>query len=123
MIGDPAMLIDRSSLYVYDLAEEWRRQTALPFVFAFWAIRGDSVAWPGGVDFVRAKVEGVAHTEDLADMYAASLGLEREGLVEYLTENISYDLDDESLRGLSLYYELAKECSLIGDLRKLEFWE
>jgi chorismate dehydratase len=123
MIGDPAMLIDRSTLHVYDLAEEWRKQTGLPFVFAFWAIREDSQTWPGGVDFIRAKREGVAHTADLADMYAASLGLPREGLVSYLTENISYDLEDESLRGLSLYYDLARECALIDDVRKLEFWE
>src|ERR1044072_400650 len=45
IIGDPAMLIDRSSLYVYDLAEEWRKHTGLPFVFAFWAVRSDSTAW------------------------------------------------------------------------------
>src|SRR6267378_7295231 len=42
IIGDPAMLIDRSALHVYDLAEEWQKHTGLPFVFAFWAIRGDS---------------------------------------------------------------------------------
>jgi chorismate dehydratase len=77
MIGDPAMLIDRSTLHVYDLAEEWWKQTGLPFVFAFWAIREDSQSWPGGVDFIRAKREGLAHTEDLADMYAATLGLPR----------------------------------------------
>ena len=123
MIGDPAMLIDRSTLHVYDLAEEWRKQTGLPFVFAFWAIREDSQSWPGEVDFVRAKGEGLAHTENLADMYAAALGLPREGLVSYLTENISYDLDEESLRGLSLYYDLTRECALIDEVRKLDFWE
>src|SRR5262249_49540412 len=34
MIGDPAMLIDRTGLHVYDLAEEWNRHTGLSFVFA-----------------------------------------------------------------------------------------
>src|SRR5262249_38310127 len=34
MIGDPAMLIDRTGLFVYDLAEEWRKHTGLAFVFA-----------------------------------------------------------------------------------------
>ena len=123
MIGDPAMLIDRSALHVYDLAQEWRNHTGLPFVFAFWAIREDSKAWPGEVDFTRAKHEGLAHVEDIADEYASSLGLPREDLVSYLTKNISYDLDEESLRGLNLYFDLAKECGLISKVTPLEFLE
>jgi chorismate dehydratase len=121
IIGDPAMLIDRSRLYVYDMAEEWRRHTGLPFVFAFWAIRADSRAWPGGVDFIAARREGIAHTEEIADMYSKSLGLKREELISYLTENISYDLDEESIRGLRLYYELAAESGLIERAREVEF--
>lgn len=121
IIGDPAMLVDRSRLYVYDLAEEWRKQTGLPFVFAFWAVRKGSAAWPGGVDFVEAKLEGIDHTGDIAAAYAARLGLAKDDLVAYLTENISYDLDSESLRGLRLYYDLARECGIIERVRELEF--
>jgi chorismate dehydratase len=121
IIGDPAMLIDRSRLHVYDLAEEWRKHTGLPFVFAFWAIRRDSTAWPGGVDFVEAKREGVAHTDQIAEEYSERLGLAKSDLVKYLTENISYDLDTESLRGLRLYYELARDCGLIKEARELVF--
>ena len=121
IIGDPAMLIDRSQLHVYDLAEEWRRHTGLGFVFAFWAIRADSKAWPGEIDFIAARREGIAHTEDIADMYSRSLGLRREELIYYLTENISYDLDEESIRGLRLYYELAAESGLIEQAREVEF--
>jgi chorismate dehydratase len=121
IIGDPAMLIDRSRLHVYDLAEEWRKHTGLPFVFAFWASRSDSTAWPGGVDFVEAKREGIAHTDRIAEEYSERLGLPKSNLVKYLTENISYDLDEESLRGLRLYYELARDCGLIDEARELVF--
>ncbi|HKY03563.1 MAG TPA: menaquinone biosynthesis protein [Blastocatellia bacterium] len=121
MIGDPAMLVDRARLHVYDLAEEWRKQTGLPFVFAFWAVRKDSQAWPGGVDFIEAKLEGIAHAEEIAAAYEARLGLKKDDLITYLTENISYDLDPESLRGLRLYYDLARECGLIESVRELEF--
>lgn len=131
IIGDPAMLINRSSLYVYDLAEEWRKHTGLPFVFAFWAVRSDSTAWAENqsasasdkVDFLAAKREGVEHTNDLADIYSAQLGLPRDELISYLTENISYDLDDESLGGLKLYYDMAHECGLIEEARGLVFCE
>lgn len=124
IIGDPAMLIDRSALHVYDLAEEWRKHTALPFVFAFWAIRAGSTAWQGAegrIDFLAARLEGTAHAEELADIYAERLGLPREELLSYLTENISYELDEESLRGLRLYYELACECGLIRENREMVF--
>ena len=122
IIGDPAMLIDRSALKVYDLAEEWRKHTGLPFVFAFWAVRKDSKIWPGEVDFLAAKREGLAHTNDLAKRYSESLGLPREELITYLTENINFDLDRESLRGLHLYYDLAAECGLIKEAKELAFW-
>ena len=128
MIGDPAMVIDRSQLHVYDLAEEWRKHTGLPFVFAFWAIRKDSTMLSNAeasredkIDFLAAKREGVAHAGELADIYSARLGLPRDELFKYLTENISYDLDDESLRGLELYYRLAHECGLIEEARGLIF--
>jgi len=122
MIGDPAMLIDRTGLHVYDLAEEWRKHTGLAFVFAFWAVRGSSEEWKrSGIDFEAARVEGVAHADELADHYAASLGLSRSDLYSYLTESISYELDEESLAGLRLYYELAAECGLIDEARELVF--
>ncbi len=123
MIGDPAMLIERTGLHVYDLAEEWRKHTALPFVFAFWAVRADSTAWPGEVNFLAAKREGLAHLDELADLYAARLALPRARLIEYLTVNINYDLDEESLRGLQLYYDLARECGLIEAVRPLRLSE
>ncbi|MEK6300002.1 MAG: menaquinone biosynthesis protein [Acidobacteriota bacterium] len=127
IIGDPAMLIDRSGLHIYDLAEEWRKHTGLSFVFAFWAVRSDSQAWAGvgrgasEVDFTAAKREGLEHVDELAAIYAAQLGLAHDELFRYLTENISYDLDEDSLRGLKLYFDLASECGLIDKPRPLLF--
>jgi chorismate dehydratase len=121
IIGDPAMLIDRTKLQVYDLAEEWRNYTGLPFVFAFWAVRDDSKIGIGELDFAQAKCEGLAHTQQLAEKYSQSLGLPCTELVTYLTENICYDLDEESLQGLNLYYKLAAEQGLIKEARELNF--
>jgi chorismate dehydratase len=124
VIGDPAILIDRSSLRVYDLASEWKKHTGLPFVFAFWAVRPESESWRDHrVDFRAAKDEGLERIEEIAETYARTLGLERERLLEYLTRNICYDLDEESLRGMKLYYELAHETGLLEEVRPLEFWE
>ena len=128
IIGDPAMLIDRLAFHVYDLAEEWRKHTGLPFVFAFWGVRADSRVGlvsdspvDKRIDFVEAKLEGTAHARELAGVYSERLGLPQEDLFKYLTENISYDLDGESLNGLRLYYQLANECGLIEEPRDLVF--
>ncbi|HKG23798.1 MAG TPA: menaquinone biosynthesis protein [Blastocatellia bacterium] len=121
MIGDPAMMIDRSGILVYDLAAEWKKQTGLPFVFAFWAVRADSPAWPGGIDFVEAKREGLESAGRIADIYHERLCLPRADIIDYLTKNISYDLDEECVRGLALYYELARDCGLIAEVRDLDF--
>src|SRR5208337_3868803 len=43
IIGDPALKIDRKRYHTLDLAEEWIRHTGKPFVFAFWAVREDSL--------------------------------------------------------------------------------
>ena len=125
IIGDPAILVDRSRLVVYDLAEEWRKHTGLPFVFAFWAVRADSLGWynrpDAAVDFAEAKREGIVQIPDIAREYSASLGLEQADLVRYLTENISFDLGGESLRALNLYYRLAFDCRLIDKVVDVSF--
>ena len=66
-------------------------------------------------------MEGTAHSSELADIYSKTLGLAREDLFSYLTEAISYDLDEESIKGLRLYYELASEAGLIQESRDLRF--
>jgi len=123
IIGVPAMLVPRSSLYVYDLAEEWNRRTGLPFVFAFWAIRVDAVEriLESGVDFVAARREGMANIDEISETYQARLGLPREEIVSYLTESISYELDPESLRGLDLFFRLACQCEVIDAVRDVDF--
>jgi chorismate dehydratase len=44
VIGDPALRERSQGRYpfVYDLGEEWKRLTRLPFVYALWVIRADS---------------------------------------------------------------------------------
>lgn len=125
IIGDPAMLIDRSGLRVYDLAEEWRGHTGLPFVFAFWAVRNRSEGFFHGsekvIDFKAALEEGLANIPTIAATYSKSLNLPVSELIEYLTVNISFRLDDVAIRGLEHYYTLAHECGLIEKPRRVEF--
>ena len=107
------------------LLAERRAEAALIPVIEYQR-QADLLIAPGDarrVDFRAARREGIAHAEELAAIYSEQLGLPKNDLVSYLTKNIHYDLDDESLKGLQLYYELAYECGLIAEARPLIFCE
>jgi chorismate dehydratase len=122
LIGDPA-LVYTGSARVYDLAEEWRRFTGLPFVFAVWAYRDSPELDGAGLsrDFARSRDEGLAHVADIAAEWAPRLGLDQEALRMYLTANIDYTLDEENLAGLRLFYRLAHEVGAAPAMKDLDF--
>ena len=121
LIGDPAITSAHHGLEVHDLAEMWKRQTGLPFVFAIWGVR-DSRMVPGEVDFAAARDEGLASIEPIATSYSSRLGLDASDLVDYLSRSINYHLDDESLAGLDLYFEMCREAGLISQKKSLRYW-
>jgi chorismate dehydratase len=121
IIGDPAMTADTRGFEVHDMAALWREHTGLPFVFALWAVRHDRLE-ASGLDFEAAKREGLDAVPRLARRYAHLLGLPFEDVLAYLGSNIHYDLDDESLRGLSTFFDLAAEMGCAPAARPLTFW-
>jgi len=127
VIGDPAMRLAASAaqlgVQIYDLAEEWRALTGLPFVFAVWAVRSDAQFEPRTLmqDFLAAKQEGLTKLEELAATYAQELALPYDGLLSYLRENVNYDLDEENRAGMQQYFELAAAAGLIATARPLQF--
>ena len=128
LIGDAALQAQTSGRYVYDLAEEWRRWTYLPFVFAFWAVRKAALNnLGGGVNvarvFQQSRDNGLGHVTEIAREWSGRLGLKEPLIREYLTSNIDYSLDDENLRGLKLFYRYAAECQVLPPAPELQFLE
>lgn len=130
VIGDPAMQVERMApglgLRIHDLAAEWREMTGHPFVFAIWAVRAATLKSPEmeaqlSRDFQWAREDGLGQLEALAAACSADLGIPVEDLLSYLRLNVNYDLDDENLRGLARYYELAHQYGLIAQNRPLDF--
>ena len=124
LIGDPALKLAVSNpkseiqnLKSFDLAELWRSCTGLGFVFAMWMTRRDS----SGINFAAARDEGLAHVDAIISNYESDIPLGREEMRRYLTENISYSVDEEMRAGMELYYELAHKHQLIGENKPLEF--
>jgi chorismate dehydratase len=116
VIGDAALLL-RARLrrgrgatapypYVYDLGEEWKRWTGLPFVFAVWvAQRSTPVA-----DSLRAHARliesrdwGLRHLDQLAAQAAAAAGVALRVCTEYLS-GLDYGLSYKHLAGLTDFF-------------------
>ncbi len=120
MIGDPGISFSRERVVVYDLAELWREQTGLGFVFAMWMAREDEVDSVRRVDFAGARDEGLEHIEEIASLYADVVRLSFKEISSYLLENISFKLDEELRAGLDLYFRLAHQHGIITEARPLK---
>ena len=122
IIGNPALHLNSTGLRVYDLAHEWAKFTGLPFVFAFWAV-ADGVLLGANLDtFYRSKEAGLAAIEEIADSYSNSLGLDHYDIREYLQRHLDYSLDEANLKGLKMFYELARRLDLIPAIQPIRFY-
>jgi chorismate dehydratase len=120
--------IDRSRYCTLDLAEEWIRHTGKPFVFAFWAVRGDALRDASKSQDLAAifqesrdhglKPENLAH---ITREWAPRLGLSETNVRSYLTQNIYYYLDPACLEGLQLFYRYAAEIGALPLAPEMSF--
>ncbi len=123
LIGDPALIanyeihITNRELRVFDLVELWRKFTGFGFVFAMWMTRKKNCA----VNFAEARDEGLTHLDEIVSKYESEIGLSIGELKTYLTQTISFTIDDSMQEGLELYFELAAKYDLIPKNKPLNF--
>jgi chorismate dehydratase len=128
IIGDAALLVDRTRYATYDLAEEWLKLTGKPFVFAFWAVRMEALReLRSGVDlgaiFRDSRDEGLMpeNLQQIAREWSPRIGLDATEILSYLTENIHYSLDRACISGLELFYDLCAEHEILPAAPPLRF--
>lgn len=129
LIGDAALEITAGAEYfVYDLAHLWRERTGQPFVFAFWAVRLDSLdRAPRDLDllkvFQQSRNHGLepANLRAIAQAWSLKVRLSESEIYTYLTENIHYYLDRENHAGLQLFLRYSQEIGLIPATPELRF--
>ena len=121
LIGDPALVIDESVYRKFDLAETWKSFTGCGFVFAMWMANAEKAEAARKTDFGAARDEGLRHLDEIASNYESEIALEREDFKNYLSENISYSIDDSMRKGLELYFGLAHKNGLIDNHKPLSF--
>ena len=116
VIGDAALLlgsrlrahraVPADYQHAYDLGEEWKRWTGLPFVFAVWvAQRTTPAADALGVHatLIESRDWGLAHLDVLAAQASAATGVDRARCLEYLS-GLDYGLSYHHLAGLTEFF-------------------
>ena len=110
IIGDRAIGLDKKFPYCYDLGEIWLKHTGLPFVFAAW-VSTKPLPPLFLQQFNEAMKQGVAEIPQF--MFLLPAPQEDFNLEEYFTHNISYELDNNKKKGLSLFLKSIQENSAI----------
>lgn len=103
-IGDRTFGKHDQYLFTYDLAEEWRNFTGLPFVFAVWA-SNKMLPKKFISSFNKALEYGLNHRKEVIDKLPT---FENFDLENYLMERIDYDLDLEKQKALTMFLGLVK---------------
>ncbi len=119
VIGDAALLLAARHAYPhrYDLGEEWKRWTGLPFVFAVWAARRSTDA--AAVRHIyqallASRAWGLAHLDELAAAAARACNVERATCLQYLS-GLDYALTDKHLAGLTDFFRRLAARGLVPD--------
>jgi predicted solute-binding protein len=86
-----------------------------------WVGRRDAVTPEVLADFTASKQFGLERVREISEAASIKLDLPPRALERYLTENIHFDLDEENLAGLQLYFEKAAAAGLIPRNKALEF--
>jgi chorismate dehydratase len=103
VIGDRALLMANNFTYCYDLSEEWKKLTGLPFVFAVW-VANKNIAKGFLNDFSNALQFGITNISEA--IYCHTFKNELRDIAEpYLKNNISYIFDKPKQQALELFLQ------------------
>ena len=123
IIGDAAFKLSDldSSITVYDLSEEWFRQTGKTFVHAVLAVRKDIFLTELQKKFIeRIKTEGRGRIKEVVQGYKILSNVDTKVLEDYLEKKIRYDLD-ASEDGLVHFRNLCYQHGVILKKYSIEF--
>jgi len=101
VIGDRTFALNGNFKHEVDLAEEWKKMTSLPFVFAAW-VTTSKMDDAFVQEFNNALKLG-DENKQLAIQQTTKLPPGNFNALDYLTNKISYKLDDRKREGLNLF--------------------
>lgn len=112
IIGDRAMDAVSQFPYHYDLAEEWKKHTNLPFVFACWVNVDPTLDRNFLNAFNEALAYGVANREEA--IVRAPQAINKDKLIDYVNNYISYKLDEAKKTALETFLKRLSKMNQIN---------
>ncbi len=108
VIGDRTFSLNGKYNYEFDLAEEWKKFTGLPFVFAAWL---STKKLPAAFvnEFNRILKYGLDHTLQAVEEAPESGTFSKDQTLEYLTKRIDYQLDAGKREALDKFIGFIRE--------------
>lgn len=108
LIGDRGILpVDGPFEFVWDLGQEWRTWTGLPFVFAMWIARPMANLDSLERLLTAARDEGTRHLREIAQVESPKVGITEDDCVAYFCENLRFHLGPREREGLDKFSRLA----------------
>jgi len=98
IIGDRVFKYNQNYKYKIDLAEEWKKQTQLPFVFAVWVGNAKTKSIENELNKSFSK-----SLSNIPILYNDLLTIDYNTFVDYLSRKIDYTLDDKKLKAIQLF--------------------
>jgi chorismate dehydratase len=111
LIGDRCFELEKQFRYGTDLAEEWFNFTGRPFVFACWTANR-LLPEEFLKEFNEALGTGVENIPEVVRKYGGKGIIKGKALETYLTENISFNLNEDKRNAIKLFLNYLKELSI-----------
>lgn len=103
-IGDKTFLLKNEFPFRYDLGEEWKKLTSLPFVFACWT--GKSGLPKDFISQLNAALSwGVKHSKEAIEAHSEKLCISKTAAIDYLKNDISFQFDNSKKRAMRYFYD------------------
>jgi len=124
VIGDPAFGVRSAypDFKIYDLSEQWFKQTGKTFVHAVVAVRNDIELGQEFLQMVQdAKEEGGSRVASIAKTESEQSGIDFKTCLDYLSTKVIYDLGQEEMIGLQHFRDLCFEKGILGKKGTIQF--
>ncbi len=100
--------------FQYDLGEEWKRLTGLPFGFAVWTAEGEPPEWLGS-RLAEARREGHKNLSQIVRAEAAKYGWPDVLAMHYLGTLLRFEIEQPQIAAIELFHQLARNHGILTD--------
>ncbi len=123
LIGDHALFESSGYESYLDLGDEWDDLTGLPFVYALWVGRRDTLSHDDVSKLIEAKRYGIQNIDVICDEASEKYGVDFEFCKSYLTENLHYELGEMEINGMKEFFTYAFYYGMIEFIPEIKFYE